>query len=127
VLAAAPSLAVALPLSMLVGLSSIAFMTSSTALVQLRADPTMRGRVLAIQAMVFLGSTPIGGPILGAICERFGARMGLVVGGVSCVVAALWGFAASRSELVQRRPGEEEPLLADAAEADQGLGLVPRT
>ena len=43
-----------------------------------RADPVgpeMRGRVLALQAMVFLGSTPIGGPILGWICEQFGARV----------------------------------------------------
>ena len=45
--------------------SSIAFMTTSTAIVQLRSDPSMRGRVLALQAIVFLGSTPIGGPILG--------------------------------------------------------------
>ena len=47
-------------------------MTTSTAIVQLRSDPSMRGRVLALQAMVFLGSTPIGGPILGYVCEHFG-------------------------------------------------------
>ena len=52
-------------------------MTASTAIVQIRSDPQMRGRVLALQAMVFLGSTPIGGPIVGAVCEAFGARAGL--------------------------------------------------
>jgi MFS family permease len=95
-LAAAPSLGVALPLSVFVGLASIAFMTSSTAMVQMRADPTMRGRVLAIQAMVFLGSTPIGGPVVGWVCEQFGARMGLVLGGAACLAASGWGLVASR-------------------------------
>ena len=55
-------------------------MTASTAIVQLRADPMMRGRVLALQAIVFLGSTPIGGPIVGTLSERFGARYGLALG-----------------------------------------------
>jgi hypothetical protein len=56
----------------------------------------MRGRVLALQAIVFLGSTPIGGPILGAICDWFGARAGLVVGGVAAVGAAAWGHTAAK-------------------------------
>ena len=47
------------------GVASIAFLDASTAIVQLEAAPEMRGRVLALQAMVFLGSTPIGGPIVG--------------------------------------------------------------
>ncbi len=94
--AASPSLAVAFPLAMLVGLSSIMFMTASTAIVQVRSDPAMRGRVLALQAIVFLGSTPIGGPLLGWICETFGARAGFLVGGAACLVAAAWGRVASR-------------------------------
>jgi len=71
---------------MFVGLGSIAFLTASTAIVQIRSDPMMRGRVLALQAMVFLGSTPIGGPVLGLICDQFGARAGFVVGGVRDLV-----------------------------------------
>ena len=51
----------------------------------------MRGRVLALQAIVFLGTTPIGGPLLGWVCEAFGARAGLVVGGVACLAAAAFG------------------------------------
>lgn len=95
-LAAVPSLRFAFPVAMVVGFFSIMFMTASTAIVQLRADPAMRGRVLAIQAMVFLGSTPIGGPILGAVCDAFGARMGLVVGGVAAVGAAAWAWVIGR-------------------------------
>jgi MFS family permease len=95
-LAAAPSLALAFPVALFVGLASIGFLTASTAIVQVRAAPEMRGRVLALQAMVFLGSTPIGGPILGAVCEAWGARAGLVVGGAACFVAAAIGSLAVR-------------------------------
>ncbi|MEO5680612.1 MAG: MFS transporter [Acidimicrobiales bacterium] len=98
-LAAAPTLAVAFGVSLLVGFSSIAFLTTATTIFQLRADPVMRGRVLALQAMVFLGSTPVGGPLLGAVCERFGPRAGLVVGAASALVASGIGVAAAR-----RRP-----------------------
>ena len=68
-LAAAPNLAFVFPAGILVGLASIAFMTSSTAIVQVLAAPQYRGRVLAIQSMVFLGSTPIGGPIVGWVAD----------------------------------------------------------
>ncbi len=93
----APGLVAAFPLAILVGFTSIIFMTTSTAIVQLRADPAMRGRVLALQAIVFLGSTPIGGPVLGWVCDQFGARAGFIVGGVAALGAAAWGtFAGNR-------------------------------
>ncbi len=95
-LAAAPTLAIAFPVALLVGFGSVAFLTTATTISQLRADPTMRGRVLALQAMVFLGSTPIGGPLLGAVCETFGPRSGLVLGGASALVAAGIGAASAR-------------------------------
>ena len=95
-LAVTPSLAFTFPIGVLVGASSIAFMTSSTALVQVRADPSMRGRVLALQAIVFLGSTPIGGPILGAVCQVFSPRIGVLVGGVAALVAGIYGWHATR-------------------------------
>lgn len=95
-LAGSPVLAVAFPMGLLMGAASILFMTASTAIVQVRADAAMRGRVLALQAIVFLGTTPIGGPLMGWICEHFGARTGFVVGGVACLVAAAWGAYAIR-------------------------------
>jgi hypothetical protein len=79
-----------------VGVASITFMTASTAIVQLRADPAMRGRVLALQAIVFLGSTPIGGPIVGWVSEQYGARSGVMLGGIGALVAAAYGWRASR-------------------------------
>jgi len=96
VLALAPSLVWALPIGLGVGVGSIAFITSSTAMLQVRSDPTMRGRVLALQAIVFFGSTPIGGPILGWICDATTPRVGVAVGGLSALAAAGWGAAAYR-------------------------------
>ena len=95
-LAASPTLAVAFPVALLVGFASIAFLTTATTIFQLRAEPTMRGRVLTLQAMVFLGSTPVGGPLLGAVCERFGPRSGLVLSGSAALVAAAIGATSLR-------------------------------
>jgi MFS family permease len=95
-LALAPNQPVAFAVGIVMGFTSISFMTASTAIVQLRADPMMRGRVLALQAMVFLGSTPIGGPIVGAISERFGARYGLALGAVATLGAAAYGLTTVR-------------------------------
>jgi MFS family permease len=91
VFAAAPQLLTAYPAALFVGFTSVAFMTSATAIVQVESDPSRRGRVLAIQSMVMIGSTPIGGPILGAVCDALGARAGLVIGGLAAVGAAMWG------------------------------------
>ena len=95
-LAAAPVLWMAFPIGFGVGWASVGCITSSNAVIQLRADPVMRGRVLAIQAIVFLGSTPIGGPTIGWISETWGPRAGVAVGGVSCLVAAAFGVWAYR-------------------------------
>ena len=95
-MAAVPNLPLAFPVAVFLGYASIVFMTASTAIVQMRAVPEMRGRVLALQAIVFLGSTPIGGPILGVVCQAFGARAGFVIGGTACLAAATWGWAAQR-------------------------------
>jgi MFS family permease len=91
-----PNVAFAFPVGLLVGLGSIAFLTASTAIVQIRSDPMMRGRVLALQAMVFLGSTPIGGPIVGWICQTFGPRYGVGVGAVAALGAGAWGLMKAR-------------------------------
>ena len=95
-IALSPNQAVAFVVGLLVGASSISFMTASTAIVQIRSDPMMRGRVLALQAMVFLGSTPIGGPIVGAIAQRFGARYSIGIGAVAAVAAGAYGLVGIR-------------------------------
>ena len=119
-MAVAPSVAVAVPLGIVLGLATIAFIVSSTAIVQIRSAPEMRGRVLALQAMLFLGSTPIGGPIVGWIAEQFGARYSMGVGAVAALAAGLWGLAAVRrgetvpvdAADVAAAEGDAEPMVA---------------
>jgi MFS family permease len=113
-LASVPGIASAFPVALLVGCASVGFMASSTAVVQVRAKPAMRGRVLALQAMVFIGSTPVGGPLLGAVCDRFGARAGLVIGAVAAVGAGAWGWAALRASTESQRV--DEAVEGDAVE-----------
>jgi MFS family permease len=126
VLALVPNLVLACAVGIFIGFGSIAFLTSSTAIVQTRADPMMRGRVLALQGMVFLGSTPIGGPILGWICEAYGARWGIVVGGLSCLAAGAWGLVMVRRcerERLDPEQADESVLEAIAEMAGAGSGL----
>ena len=106
-LAVTPNVAFTYPIGILVGLSSIIFMTTSTAIVQVRSEPSMRGRVLALQAIVFLGSTPIGGPILGYVSQHYGARMGVAIGGVSGIVAGVYGMRAVRVRSQEERFTDE--------------------
>jgi MFS family permease len=122
-LAIAPNQPVAFAVGVVMGFTSISFMTASTAIVQLRADPMMRGRILALQAMVFLGSTPIGGPILGAICERFGARYGLAVGALATLGAAGYGLLVVRRD--RALPITDDVLTEALAGADPGDGSIP--
>lgn len=114
VLATMPTLSTAFPIALLLGVCSITFMTSSTTLLQLRADPSMRGRVLALQAMVFLGSTPVGGPVLGAVCDRFGARAGLALGGAACLGAAAWGVSRARRVYTMALPVDDGIVVTGA-------------
>ncbi|HYI61637.1 MAG TPA: MFS transporter [Acidimicrobiales bacterium] len=93
-LAVVPGLWAAFPVAVALGVASIAFMTTSTAIVQMRAAPEYRGRVLALQAMVFLGSTPIGGPVVGWVSDTAGPRAGIALGGVACLAAAAWASRA---------------------------------
>jgi MFS family permease len=109
-MALVPGLGLAFPAGLAVGLGSISFLTSSTAIVQLRADPTMRGRVLALQAMVFLGSTPIGGPIVGWVAEHYGARWSVALGAAAAVGAGLWGLAMVRRS-VPSSPTPDLPMV----------------
>jgi MFS family permease len=106
-LGAAPSLVSAFPMALLVGLTSVGFITTSTATVQVRADPAMRGRVLALQAMLLIGTTPIGGPLLGWLSDVFGARAGVLVGAVAALAAGAWGLWIVRRLAAKRAAPKE--------------------
>jgi len=90
-LAAAPSLAVVFLILPLIGASSITFIATSNATLQLTAPAAMKGRVMALFAVAFLGTTPIGGPIVGWIAEATDPRIALALGGVIAITAARIG------------------------------------
>jgi MFS family permease len=116
-LAFAPSVAATFPIVFVVGFSSIVFMTATTAIVQIQADQRMHGRVLALQTVLLIGTTPIGGPIMGAIADTFGARVPLVIGGVAALAAALFGLLVGRRVLPAEEPRPPELPETPAPEA----------
>jgi MFS family permease len=92
----APNLPTELVALALVGGASISFMSTGNSTLQLAAAPNMRGRVMSLWFVAFQGSTPIGGPIVGWVMAQAGARAGLGLGGVTCLLTALLGLLALR-------------------------------
>ena len=101
----APTLAFEYAALALVGWGSVSFLALGNSTLQLEADPAMRGRVMALWSVAFLGSTPIGGPAIGWIISRSDPRVGLAVGGVTCLVAATFGLLTMHW-LRERRRGQ---------------------
>jgi len=87
--AASPVLGVAMATMVGVGVANICFNTLARTLLQLGTEPSMQGRVIALHSLVFLGSTPIGGPLVGWVCEVWGPRSGLLLASVTSAVAGL--------------------------------------
>jgi MFS family permease len=114
----APNLLIECVLIVLVGATSITFMATANSTCQLVSTPAMRGRVMALYAMVFLGSTPIGGPIIGWIDQAVGARYGMATGGVATVLAALvTGAVLVRRQFVARSTVRFETVEASSEPA----------
>ncbi len=81
------------------GLTALTMITAANATVQLSTTPMMRGRVMALYMMIFMGGTPVGAPIIGWIGEVFGARWTLIGGGLGTVLGTLLAAAVfSRSQ-----------------------------
>jgi predicted MFS family arabinose efflux permease len=116
----APSLDLALAGMIPLGAASVAFFVTANSTLQLTARPEMRGRVMALYGMVFLGSTPFGGPVAGWVGEHFDARVGLAGGGLVALATGalgLWLLAArARTEPARALTGR--PDLPDATGED---------
>jgi MFS family permease len=101
ILAGSPSVITTLPIVLALGITSIIYMTSTTSIVQVEAKPSMHGRVLALQSVLLVGTTPIGGPLLGGLADIAGGRLPILIGGVACLLAGLFGYlAAKRHQLL---------------------------
>ncbi|MBC7550284.1 MAG: MFS transporter [Cellulomonas sp.] len=125
-----------------VGLASLTMMTAANATIQTTTDPSMRGRVMALYMIVFLGATPIGSPLVGWIGETYGPRWAIGVGAIASLLvargAAVWAMRHWHLEVRYHvhRPHlqitylDAEPLPGTAAEraarADAALRIRER-
>jgi MFS family permease len=103
--AAAPSFALELAALVFVGYGSITFNSLAKTTLQLAAKPEMRGRVMALWALAWMGSTPIGGPIVGWTGQAIGARWALVIGGVATLACGVLALPALTR--IDRRPAPD--------------------
>jgi MFS family permease len=95
----------------------VTFAAGVNSALQLAVSPEMRGRVMALYSMVFLGSTPIGGPLCGWLAETWSPRVALLVGGVAALVAALGARLAFAGE---------RPIVTGHASCDSGRARKDR-
>jgi MFS family permease len=115
--AVAPTIELAALALVPLGAASVTFAAGVNSALQLAVDPEMRGRVMALYSMVFLGSTPIGGPLCGWLAETWSPRVALLVGGVAALVAALGARLAFAGE---------RPIVTGHASCDSGRARKDR-
>jgi len=112
--AVAPNMAIELAALVFVGYGSITFNSLAKTTLQLAARPEMRGRVMALWGLAWLGSTPIGGPIVGWIGQNAGARWSLVIGGLATLICGILALPAltridRRADRKRTSPAENTP------------------
>lgn len=100
--AVAPVLPAEIIVLALCGTTTTMFLATANAMCQVTSTSEMRGRVMALYLLVFLGSTPIGGPVAGWVAEHFGARVGFALGGAVAVVAAAAVLTTTQLEARRR-------------------------
>ncbi|HEU5143000.1 MAG TPA: MFS transporter [Solirubrobacterales bacterium] len=108
-----PSLALEVPVVALLGASAVTFAAAINSSLQLTVEPHMRGRVMALYSIVFLGSTPIGAPLAGWLSEAYNPRAALLLAATSGLAAA-WAahVTLGRREAAQPRPSRRARAAA---------------
>ncbi len=87
------------------GALSIALISTANSFLQTNSSQEMRGRVMSLYAVAFLGTTPIGAPLVGLVIDHTNPRVGVWLG---AVVALITGAFLVRTALVQRAPAPDE-------------------
>jgi MFS family permease len=115
--AAAPTLGVQVLALIPLGAASVTFSAGVNSTLQLAAGPGLRGRIMALYSVVFIGSTPIGAPLVGWLAEVAGPRAGLTLGGAAALAAAAGGAVAfaRRSRASSAATGGPSRAAAPAA------------
>jgi MFS family permease len=111
--AAMPTLALEIPVLAGLGAAAVTFAATINSTLQLAVAPEMRGRVMALYSVVFLGSTPIGGPLVGWLSQAYDPRVALLLAGISGLSAA-WAARVSFARL-ERASLRAHPLHASAS------------
>jgi MFS family permease len=109
--AVAPSLWLELAMLVPLGVAAVIFQATSNSTLQVNTDPALRGRVMALYSVVFMGTTPIGAPIVGLVSQAAGPRAGLALGGAAVLltVAAFGLWSARRARRGEGQlPAEDE-------------------
>ncbi|NKQ24592.1 MFS transporter [Streptomyces galbus] len=97
VAAAAPSLWLFALLMAPIGMFGMTINVNANTAIQMGTDPAMRGRVMSLYMMVFLGGSPVGAPIAGWVTDAYGVRAGLAAGGaISAAAAVTVGLVLAR-------------------------------
>jgi MFS family permease len=122
--AVAPDLPLELVTMLFVGYGSITFNSFAKTTLQLAARPDMRGRVMALWALAWLGSTPIGGPIVGWVGQEAGARWSLVIGGLPTLACGLLALPAL-TRIDHRRAQAQPPAPEPAGPELTGTAAAP--
>jgi MFS family permease len=122
----APILLSELVLLVPMGFVSMVFMITGNSTLQLTSRPDMRGRVMALYGIVFLGSTPIGGPIAGWAAEQLGPRWALALGGAIAVLVGVAGMWAVSKRRVEARRPDPRPAEPDVVPVPVGVGVSPQ-
>jgi MFS family permease len=123
IVAFAPSLSLAVVAMVPLGVASIVFFITANSTLQLASRPDMRGRVMALYGVVFLGTTPIASPVAGWVGEHLNARVGIAGGGAVAVATGLVGlWLLARRETaapipVEASPVAEPPVAGEALSA----------
>lgn len=89
IVAVAPTLTLAMIALVPLGAAAVVFAAGINSTLQLEVEPAMRGRVMALYSVVFLGSTPIGGPLVGWISQAADPRIALALGGAAALLAGM--------------------------------------
>jgi MFS family permease len=102
--ALAPTLATEVIALFVMGALAFAFIAVANTTLQLTSRPDMRGRVMALYSIAFLGSTPIGSPLVGWISSTWGPRAGFAVGGIAALVSgAVASYSLTRTRIARDR------------------------
>jgi MFS family permease len=95
------------------------FISTANSTVQLNSSPIMRGRAMSLFSLVLLGSTPIGGPVIGWISEQWSPRVALAIGGAATLLAATligaYLLGRQRAEAAHAAEPVPDPELVEAA------------